>query len=251
MSSTSVLLSPDAGWRLSLYPAAGEAGCSFQSSLRAERRYVPPGEAADPARARAEAARRARSKVRRYAAANLLDRFGTLTYGPPFCFDPAQARRDVAVFFRSLRSELGGEPFPYVWVPEWHKDGKRLHLHFALGDFVHWTLIRDVWGRGHVSVKRITGQRHNAPRVEGARIAARYLSKYVAKTFETNDLGGRHRYEVAQGFQPEAVRFTGTSDALVLAQAIDVMDGRVPARAWASFENDHWQGPPARWFQWD
>jgi hypothetical protein len=247
---SSVLLKPDAGWRLSLYPTAGEAGASFQSSVRTERRYVPPGAGADPVRARAEAARRARSKVRRYAASNLLDRFGTLTYGPPFCFDPAQARRDVAVFIRDLRSELGGDPFPYIWVPEWHKDGKKLHLHFALGDYVRHSLLSDVWGRGWVNIKRITGQRHNASRVEGARIAARYLSKYVAKTFESEDLGGRHRYEVGQGFQPEAVRFSGTSDAEVLAQAVDAMENKAPFRLWASSQNEDWQGPPARWYQW-
>lgn len=248
---TSALSSPDAGWRLSLYPTAGEAGCSFQSSIRPERRYVAPGSGADPARAKAEAARRARAKVRRYAASNLLDRFGTLTYAPPYCFDPSQARRDVAVFIRDLRSELGGDPFPYIWVPEWHKDRERLHLHFALGSYVRQTVLSDVWGRGWVSIKRISGQRHNAPRVEGARIAARYLSKYVAKTFDSVDLGGRHRYEVGQGFQPQAVRFTGISDVEVLAQAVEAMDGRVPSRSWASVENDDWQGPPARWFQWD
>lgn len=102
-----LLLSPDAGWPLSLYPAAGEA-------VRAPRMYSPSGFAADPARARAEAARRARSKVRRSTAANLLDRFGTLTYAGARCHDPGQARADVAAFMRGLRAELGGKPFPYV-----------------------------------------------------------------------------------------------------------------------------------------
>jgi hypothetical protein len=251
MLDSSSFSRPDAGWRLSLYPSAGEAGCSFQSSVRSPRCYVPPGSAADPARARAEAARRARSKVRRYAAANLLDKFGTLTYAGTGCHDPGEARTHVASFMRSLRSELGGEPFPYVWVPEWHKSGHGLHLHFALGQYVKQGTIHDVWGRGFVSIKRITGQRHRAPRVEGARIAARYLSKYVAKTFESDDLGGRHRYEVGQGFQPQAVRFTGNSDDEVLDHAVEVMGGALPARAWSSSQNDDWQGPPARWFQWD
>lgn len=244
------LLSPDAGWRLVLYPSAGEAGYSFQSSVRAPRMYSPPGSAADPARARAEAARRARSKVRRYAAANLLDRFGTLTYAGEGCHDPAQARTDVAAFMRGLRSELGGKPFPYVWVPEWHKSGHGLHLHFAVSQYVRHSLIADVWGHGFISIKRITGKRHGAPPVEGARIAARYLSKYVAKTFDSEDLGGRHRYEVAQGFQPETMRFTGTSSGEVLGAACDVMQAR-PARSWDSAESEGWQGPPAGWYQWD
>ena len=250
MLSHSTLLNPDAGWRLTLYPSAGEAGYSFQSSVRSRRMYVPPGSAADPARARAEAARRARAKVRRYAASNLLDRFGTLTYAGEGCHDPGKARADVAAFMRGLRSELGGKPFPYVWVPEWHTSGHGLHLHFAVSKYVKHSLIADVWGHGFISIKRITGKRHGAPPVEGARIAARYLSKYVAKTFDSEDLGGRHRYEVGQGFQPAATRFTGTSSGEVLDAACDVMRAR-PSRLWDSSQSEDWQGPPAGWFQWD
>ncbi len=43
--------------------------------------------------------------------------------------------------------ELGGEAFPYLWVPEWHPGGHGLHLHFAVGRYVRQSLIRDVWGR--------------------------------------------------------------------------------------------------------
>ena len=42
----------------------------------------------DPGRARAEAARRAAGKVRRYCAANRLNRLGTLTYRGEGCHDP-------------------------------------------------------------------------------------------------------------------------------------------------------------------
>ena len=55
-----VLTRPDAGWFLTLYPDAGEAGGSFRSSMRAPSTYVPPGYAKDPERARVEAGRRAR-----------------------------------------------------------------------------------------------------------------------------------------------------------------------------------------------
>ena len=59
---------------------------------------------------------------------------------------------------------------------------------------------------GFNSIKRITGKRHGAPPVEGARIATRHLPKHVAKTFDSEDLGGRHRYGVGQGFQPTSTR---------------------------------------------
>lgn len=70
------------GLSLSLYPDAGEAGGCF---------YRPPSgrkpSGGDPDRAKAEAARRARSKVRRYCAANRLNRLGTLTYAGDGCHD--------------------------------------------------------------------------------------------------------------------------------------------------------------------
>ena len=47
-------------------------------------------------RAREEAARRARAKVRRYGAANRLNRLGTLTYRGEGCHDPLRLRADLA-----------------------------------------------------------------------------------------------------------------------------------------------------------
>jgi hypothetical protein len=249
MAISSLLASPDASWCLSLYPDAAEGSCVFRPSLRAPRMYVPPGYAANPERARAEAARRAKTKLRRYAVANRLDRFGTLTYAGAGCQDPRQARADVAVFMRQLRTALGGRPLPYVWVPEWHKTGHGVHLHFALSKYVRYTVIRSVWDHGNISIKRITGQRHGASKVEGSRIAAGYLSKYLAKTFESPELGGLHRYEVAQGFQPKKLGFTGTHEGEVLDAACEVM-GSSPTSTWSSDESTDWQAPPARSYRW-
>ena len=61
---------PTSGWYLSVYPEAGEAGGCFAYAKPATRIYIPGQPAADPDRARSEAARRARAKVRRYCAAN-------------------------------------------------------------------------------------------------------------------------------------------------------------------------------------
>lgn len=61
---------------MSLYEDAGEAGGCYQSPAVA-RLLLTDGITADPERAAAEAARRARGKVRRYCAANRLNRLGT------------------------------------------------------------------------------------------------------------------------------------------------------------------------------
>ena len=64
------------------------------------------------------------------------------------CFDHGQLRADVAGFFRGLRRELGGEPLPYLWVPEWHPGGHGLHVHFAVGRYVKRSLIESRVGPG-------------------------------------------------------------------------------------------------------
>jgi len=160
-----------AGWLLSLYPAAAEAGGTLVYS---HRKSFPGrrGAAQDGERSRLEAARRARGKLRRYCAANGLNRLGTLTYAPPFCTDPHQVRADVAVFFRGLRAGLGGKALPYVWVPELHADGQRFHVHFAVGRFVARGLIESVWGHGFVHIKLLGDLPVGSGRLGEARAAA-------------------------------------------------------------------------------
>jgi hypothetical protein len=62
--------------------------------------------------------RRARSEVRRYCAANRLNRLGTLTYRGAGCHDPRELRGHVGSFFRALRGLVPDPALPYLWVPE-------------------------------------------------------------------------------------------------------------------------------------
>lgn len=244
--------SPGARWSLSLYPTAAEAGGSFISAGASPYRGLR-GAASDPERARAEAARRARGRLRRYCAANRLNRLGTLTYAPPFCTDPLQVRTDVALFFRSLRTALGGEPFAYVWVPELHKDGVRFHVHFAVGRYVPRGVIDAAWGHGFVHIKLLGDLPVGSGRLGEARLAARYLSKYVGKAIADQAAGhrpfGRHRYEVAQSFQPPVERITGTTAGEVIAAASERMGGP-PEHLWNSDQELAWQAAPAVWASW-
>jgi hypothetical protein len=235
------------GWVLALCPAAAEGGGCFVAKRRPPSggRGIP-----NPERSRLEAARRARGQLRRYCAANRLNRLGTLTYRGTGCHEPAQVRADLGTFFRSIRAALGGDPFPYVWVPEWHPGGHGLHAHFAVGKFIRQTVIRDAWGQGFVSIKLLSDLPVGTGRLEEARRAAGYLSKYVAKSFADQRLPGRHRYDVAQGFQPERVRIWGRSPAEVIGQASVSFNGLAPTRQWSSSDQEGWQGPPALWVQW-
>lgn len=238
------------GWWLRVCPAAGEAGGSFRSSLVRPAPERRDG-GVDPARSAREAARRARGQLRRYCAANRLNRLGTLTYAGTGCHDPFELRRHVAEFFRGLRAAMGGEAFPYAWTDEWHKTDHGLHVHFAVGQFIPQSLIRSTWGRGYVHIKLLSDLPVGSGIVEEARKAAGYLSKYVGKTFEDERrIPGLHRYELAQGFQPEMVHVWGPSDDDAIASAGELVGHRPLLRRWCSRDAVDWHGPPAVWVQW-
>jgi len=240
-------------WLLKLCPAAAEAGGCFVPSLERRGGGLVGGAAADPERSAREAGRRARGRLRRYCVGNRLNRLGTLTYAGEGCHDPRQVRVDVGEFFRELRDQLGGDPFPYVWVPEWHKTDHGLHLHFAVGRFVPRGKIERAWGRGFVSIKLLGDLPVGSGPLDEARKAAGYLGKYVSKSFtDTDDRQrprGLHRFDVAQGFTPVSYPLRGTSPRDVLGQACEVMGG-YPRRSWTSQDAEDWQGPPAMWHQW-
>jgi hypothetical protein len=178
-----------------------------------------------------------------------------LTYAGAGCHDPRQARADVGTFFRVLRAERGGTPFPYVWVPEWHKSGHGLHLHFAVGTFIPRRQIEAAWGRGFVHIKLLGDLPVGSGPLAEARRAAGYLAKYVSKTFADEQESGQtrprglHRFDVAQGFKPAAMRLQGATADAVIAEASDLMGGW-PSLLWSSDQVVDWQGPPAVWVQW-
>ena len=233
-------------WRLTLYPEAGEGGGCLSRPLR-----LPSGRRPDAERAVEEAARRARAQIRRYAAANRLNRLGTLTYRGEGCHDPLRLRSDLAGFFRGLRVGLEEGRFPYVWVPQWHPGGHGLHAHFAVGRFVPRGLIERAWGRGFVHIKLLDGLPVGSGELAEARLAARYLAGYAGRDLGDERRPARlHRYEVAQGFQPEKILCYGESAEDVIERASGLM-GCEPGRVWVSSSVEGWRGPPACWAQWD
>jgi hypothetical protein len=188
-------------------------------------------------------------KLRRYGTANRLKRLGTLTYRGQGCHDPLAFRRDIGSFFRSLGRSLGDEPFPYMWVPEWHKSGHGLHGHFAVGRFVKRSLIERAWGHGFVHITLLGHLPVGSGRFEESRVAARYLAKYIGKDFDEQRVPGLHRYDVARRFEPLSEQLVGWSVENVLAQASERM-GFGPSVRWYSDQELGWHGPPAVWASW-
>lgn len=129
-------------------------------------------------------------------------------------------------------------------MPEWHKTGHGLHAHFALGRFIKRSMIEAAWPHGFVSIKLLGNLPVGSTKLSEARIAGGYLAKYVAKSF-ADPVGrelGSHRYDVAEGFQPERVRFTGPSRDAVLEQASAHLGGSAPGVVWDSAESEQWPG---------
>jgi hypothetical protein len=241
------LVTPMGYWEITLYPNAGEATGSFRSAAESSGGGAARA-AQGPAEGAADGSRRARGAVRRYCAENRLNRLGTLTYRGEGCHDPRALRRDVGAFFRRLRRQIG-EPLPYLWTGEWHKSGHGLHAHFAVGRYIRRGWIDEAWGHGFVHIKLLGDLPAGASSLAEARAAARYLAKYVGKELGAST-GGLHRYEVAQGFQPQRVRVRGRTAWEALDLASERMGGP-PARLWESSSMAEWNRPPAVWAQWD
>jgi hypothetical protein len=236
-------------WRLTVYPQAREAaGSHFGLYHSGERRWVPAGEGANPERSAQVAASRARTAVRRYCAANRLNRLGTLTYAGEGCHDPLAMRGHVGEFFRNLRSAKRGDHFPYLWVPELHPGGHGLHVHFACGEFIGRGLIEKAWGRGFIKIKLIGDLPVSSTAVDEARIAARYLAKYTGKDFGKLREMGLHRYDCAQRFQPQKLVIEGSLGD-VYSQACELMGG-MPDTFTTSNEWPGWTGPDAVAMSW-
>jgi hypothetical protein len=137
-----------------------------------------------------------------------------------------------------------------VWVPQWHPGGHGLHAHFAVGRFVPRKLIERAWGNGFVHIKLLDGLPVGSGALAEARLAARYLARYVGRDLEDERrLTGLHRYEVAQGFQPAKIECYGASAEDVIERASGYM-GSAPERVWLSSSVEGWRGPPACWAQW-
>ena len=111
------------------------------------------------------------------------------------------------------------------------------------------SLIAEVWARGITHIKLIGDLPVGSGALEEARQAARYLAKYVSKNVADERVPRLHRYEVAQGFQPDKLPLAGRSQEAVIEQASERMGGS-PASRWCSSEQEGWRGPPAYWCAW-
>lgn len=224
-------------FQLNVYPESGEFTVSRVVGRIAGRRNI--SRAPDTQRSARSAIARARSRIRRYAAEHGLRFMWTLTYATEQ-HDPARVLRDVERLVAKVAKERGGQRFPYVRVLELHKSGHGIHVHMGVPFWFAQADLAELWGKGFVwcSDKKPKG----AAVAVGARVAARYLSKYVGKAFEVTEFG-RHRYECAQGFGVTSYRFLAKSMDDGISDGLSFFPSGI-AHFWASTSDPSWLGPP-------
>lgn len=248
-------------WEGHYYPEAGEVVGWRESRLMDEREAVsyppamvrpvregdsipgpmPPGEDN-----RERAVRRARTRLRRYAAHNGLNRLLVLTFAPDPAtglqvFDLAECKRRVRRFVRlGLRRSLGYRgAYAVGW--ERHKSGA-WHANLLLGAYVAQPEIEAAWGHGFVHISRFAARPGEGGRA-AARRAAAYVAKYVSKEFTAADVG-THRYEVAQGFGVRVIRVYALSASGIIAEC---GDARAVEHRFDAAAPEAGRGPPIVW----
>lgn len=238
-----------------VFPTAREASWYVRPSLRSGGKPGRPEQPSFEAAGRQEvddrASRRAAAQVRRYCKANRLSRHLTVTFDPEHeVHSRGEVLRAVAAFRRRL-FEHYGERFPFVGVPEQGGKNRRWHCEVALGRYVPQALLESLWGNGFVNVVRYTDRHKTGDEVAAAAKVAGYLSKYVAKAFaETERQPGDHRYEVAQGFQPESEVYDVDDLDEGYRVALRSFGGELPAWLWSSADVVGFEGLPVRCGYW-
>jgi hypothetical protein len=184
-------------------------------------------------------AARSRSRLRRFVVSNRLTKMWVLTLAEGLDGEDGYGElvRRLGGFLRRVRRDFfQGRPFAYLWSIEPHPEGHGWHANVLLPQrFIDKRQMQRCWGHGNVWFTDFTKDRTDhfgrpingkpatggsaAPARcarAGSRRAAGYVAKYVTKDFGRTDIGdNRHRYDVAQGFQPRetASRHTTFSDA--------------------------------------
>lgn len=187
----------------------------------APRRFVAKGAADEGRQAinRERNAARARAACRRLCMAMMADRLVTLTTRANVDDLPTSAGHFRAFIKRLQQTTPGLE---YVAVPERQRRGA-WHWHIAVRGYVPVRFWRAVWleivGEGNIDVTtprhgpRVWDQSDELPEVRTNHSAwqatvriARYLAKYLGKTFAEPETAGRHRYRRSESITVTTVR---------------------------------------------
>jgi hypothetical protein len=230
------LLAAGCDWRVAIRPRCGEATIYQPAAKRAAVASLVP----DVDRSRREAARRAAVMVRRLATEHGLSRMWTLTVADGAIAKDRAAVAELVHLF-SKRMARRWRHLKWLAVLEPHPGGHGYHVHMLVSQYIPKELVREVWGHGHTDVRLITGRGVKDPR-SGARRAAGYAAKYMAKEFDGQDVPrGTHRYLRREGMDITTIEADG--DWVDLVRQVWAFFGHRVSWVWWSGDDDQWRGP--------
>lgn len=194
------------------------------NQLRGKRAKPKEKDEATKKRDLEKCAYRAATKVRQLCFEISADRLLTLT-SRQLLTDYDQVVATWKRFMRLLES--AGEKFEYVAVPELHKNGEHYHIHAAINGFTRVELIRRCWqialggkgdergpqALGNVDIKH--SKRKNQDYVRHATGIAKYISKYIVKSYKEHHLFNRKRY-----WYPRSIKLPASLGEWLQAQTL-------------------------------
>jgi hypothetical protein len=179
---------------------------------------------ADIQRDREKAAFRAARKVRHFALEIRADRLLTLTTRH-ILTDYDDVTATWKRFMRVL--EAANAKFDYIAVPELHKSGEHYHIHAAINGYVRADLLRRCWqialgGKGNEQGSSALGnvdikqqKRHSKDPMRQCLGIARYISKYITKSYLEHHQFNRKRYWV-----PRSIKLPDSTGEWMRAETI-------------------------------
>jgi len=222
-----------------VYIAALEAVMRRTRGVASGRRRPPTCPADASSHSKLVMMYRARARLRRYAVANALEGFVTLTT------EGGEAlQRAVTGIIRRTRDRIG--PFPYAWTLERGIAFGRLHAHL-LAPWIPASSLASEWDLGFTDIKRLASS-------EERRTAA----VYMARDFDRPVM--RQRYIPAKGYKPEATPVAAHTRDEFVAIATDLIGSTTSPRVLGPPADDpmlvtgqvllEWDDPPKD-SQWD
>jgi hypothetical protein len=150
--------------------------------------------------------RRTRTLISDYSLCNEFELMATFTFSPKKTrdrYNPDLIKSQMNNWLKNEKTRKGN--FPYLIVPEFHKDGKALHFH---------ALIKDYPGRLTDSGKRINGRKaynfksytlgiNSAVKIDSTEKVSSYVMKYITKDMPL--FHAKHRFWATKGLEKPKV----------------------------------------------
>lgn len=146
--------------------------------------------------------RRTRTLISDYVLCNEFDLFATFTFSPEKTadrFNPNIVKLQMANWLKNQRSRNG--KFPYLIVPEHHKDGKALHFHALMRNYtgVLTETGNNSKGRTVYYFKGYTLGFNSAVKIDNVEKVSSYVKKYITK--DMPQFRGQHRFWATTGLK--------------------------------------------------